>query len=873
MERYLHFILKAPKTAIAALVALTLFFAYGITTLTFDSSVETLLPQNDPDYQFYTRSKEIFGDSGRFIIMLVSHDPLWSQETFQHMDDLIQELEEYQTYDETRERKRIENIKAFKTRADIAGKQLMDAFAGDEVFLKTLKRHLRDRFRPDAILSPNDMDLLVKKLEQDMDFKRQELVDRILSPITAKDISGENDTLTTYELIEKNNQGQRILPASESDFALFRQKLLRNPAFENALYAKDPDSGAITDFGMLITFANMKNQDPIARHICKLIEDHQRQLNIVIQGMPYSNIVFNNYMRQDLIRFLPIVLCVVVVVFFVNFRTLRGVLLPSISLGMSTTWVLGVMGYLGIKITAVGISLPPLMVAVGSSYAIHILNQYYIDLPMIIRQGARKGLVSAMSHISVTVLLAGLTTFVAFMTLYTNQVSAIREWGVFSAIGVIFSVFIACTLIPAWISLLPHRSAANGITKAPLAAPPKTFIDPFLTAMIAGATRHYKAVLMIVFGLLAVSVAGILNLNVESDFLQHFKKDAPIRVSAQIVEKKLAGRWGFNILIDSGSPDGAKSPEFLNRVETLRKWLTAEENRNLNVTRTDAFSDIIKTMHLAMNNDDPAYYAIPQTEEEIMDYLEIYSGEDKDADGRIDEFESYVDPDFETVNILARLAPREDYTLGTAQIKRIINTVNVHLKQSFPEPYTYRITGFPVMNVKMADYIVSGQLQSLLLSFVIIMIIVTLLFKTIKAAPLALIPMSVAVTISFGIMGWFHINLDIVTSIIAAITIGIGIDDTIHVLNTFRRFSRQGDTMEHALEKTLKVSGKAIIYTSLALIAGFAILATSSFRPVILFGMLMAVTMTATTLGALLILPAVIQMTRINLKRSRAKHH
>lgn len=871
MERYLHFILKIPKTAIAVLVALTLFFAYGITTLEFDSSVESLLPQNDPDYQYYNHSKEIFGDSGRFIILLVSHDPLWSQETFQRMDDLIQDLEEYQTYDETRERLRIETIKTFQGHSDIDCKQLMDAFKGDDVFLKTLKRHIGDKFRPDVILSPHDMDGLVEKLEQDLSFKRQELVNQILSPITAKDISGKNDTLTTYDLIEKDRQGHRKLPATESDFALFRQKLLRNPAFENALYAKDPESGAITDFGMLITFVNMTNQDPIARHICKIIESHQQQLHIVVQGMPYSNIVFNDYMRQDLIRFLPIVLCVVTIVFFINFRTLRGVLLPSISLGMSTTWILGLMGYLGIKITAVGISLPPLMVAVGSSYAIHILNQYYLDLQIITRKGVREGLVSAMSHISTTVLLAGLTTFAAFMTLCTNQVSAIREWGIFSAIGVIFSVFIACTLIPTWMSLLPHRSPAIRTAKMPKATPKKN-IDSILTAMISGATRHYKAVLIVVCGLLATSVAGILRLNVESDFLQHFKKDAPIRVNAKIIEKKLAGRWGFNILLDSGTPDGVKTPEFLNTVESLRTWLTSDANRNLNVARTDAFSDFIKTMHMAMNNDDPAYYAVPETKEEIMDYLEIYSGEDKDLDGRIDEFESYVDEDFETVSILARLTQREDYTLGTAQIKRIINTVDAHLKQTLPKPYTYRITGFPVMNVKMVDYIISGQLQSLLLSFVFIMVIVTLLFKTIKAAPLALIPMSVAVAISFGIMGWFHINLDIITSIIAAITIGIGIDDTIHVLNTYRRFSQQEDTVEHAIKKTLRVSGKAIIYTSLALIAGFAVLATSSFRPVILFGMLMAVTMTATTLGALLILPAVIQMTQVNLMTSRAKN-
>ena len=131
--------------------------------------------------------------------------------------------------------------------------------------------------------------------------------------------------------------------------------------------------------------------------------------------------------------------------------------------------------------------------------------------------------------------------------------------------------------------------------------------------------------------------------------------------------------------------------------------------------------------------------------------------------------------------------------------------------------------------------------------------------------------MSVAVIINFGIMGWFNINLDMVTSIIAAITIGIGVDDTIHFLNTYRYYREKGYGIDETIEKTLRVSGKAIIYTSLALIFGFSVLTISSFKPVILFGILMAITMIATTIGALLVLPSVIRLTRVNLMRSRSR--
>ncbi len=830
--------------------------------------MEAFLPQNDSDYLFYNQTKDVYGDNGRFIIMLVSQENLWSREVFKLLSDLIQDLEEYKEYNPERETLRIEKIDALVSRQHVGYSELMDAFQDDVVFLRFLKRKIGEKFLPGDSLDPSDLQWIRREAERTHEFKKQEMIDKIISPITARDISGEDDTLETYDLVPKDENETRILPESERDFQELREKLFRNPAFEKGIYAKNPATGEITDFGIIIKFINLKNQDLISREIFELIQSHD-ELNIVVQGAPIVNITFNDYMRRDLIKFLPVVMIVVIIIFFFNFRSLRGVCLPFLTLLMSTLWILGLMGYLGFKITAVGISLPALMIAVGSSYAIHILNQYYADFQLITHKGLVKGLRLSMSHISVTVLLAGLTTFVAFMTLSTSQLSAIREWGFFSGIGVIFAVFIAGSMIPAGLSLFPHKMPRLLLKKNKMVK--ITLIDRIITLMISGSIRHTKTVLACVFILIVLSIIGLWRLKVESEFTQYFKEHDPIRTSAELIEEKLGGRWGFNILLDSGREDGVKDPEFLNLIESIRKWLTSDQNRSLNIGRTDAFSDYIKTMNLAMNDDDPSQYRIPERSEDIIDYLEIYSGDDDDSDGRIDEFESYIDQDFRTTNLVARLAKKEDYHLGTSQTKRILGTVEKYLQSTVPAPYSFKITGFPVMNITIAHYVVTGQMNSLLLSLIVISIIVAVLFNNFKAGFLALIPMSVAVIINFGIMGWFNINLDMVTSIIAAITIGIGVDDTIHFLNTYRYYREQGHTIDETIEKTLRVSGKAIIYTSLALIFGFSVLTISSFKPVILFGILMAITMTATTIGALLVLPSVIRFSGVNLMRSQSR--
>ena len=146
-----------------------------------------------------------------------------------------------------------------------------------------------------------------------------------------------------------------------------------------------------------------------------------------------------------------------------------------------------------------------------------------------------------------------------------------------------------------------------------------------------------------------------------------------------------------------------------------------------------------------------------------------------------------------------------------------------------------------------------------------------MLFKNLKAGLVALIPMSVGVIMNFGIMGWFGVRLDLATAIIASITIGIGIDDTKHFLNTFRYHREKKLSVDKTIEKTLAISGKAIIFTSLALIFGFSVLVASNFVPIILFGILVAITMIATTIGALLVLPSTIKATGVSLEESESK--
>ncbi|MBN2539711.1 MAG: MMPL family transporter, partial [Deltaproteobacteria bacterium] len=753
MNRYINFVLRRPIPILIMLVILTVMLVPGITKLEFDNSVESFMPKNDPEYINYNKLKEIYGDNGRFAIMAVSSNNLWSAETFQKLDLLLTDLEEYKDFDEERESLRLKRFDSIMSWGEVLYSDLMAAFDDDPAFQRLLARKIGTSGETDLI-SARGLKKLRGQILHSMDFKKKEVVDTIVSPLTIEDIKGENDTLETYDLVEKDDSGRRILPSSPKEIEEFRKRLERNPSFEKGLYSRDAQTGEITDFCVVIKFINLDDQDPAIREMTEVTDSYRSYFTIISSGVPVVNMWMNEYMHVDLFRNIPLVLLVVVIVFYVNFRSIRGVVLPFITLGLAELWILGLMGYIGYRITGVGVSIPPLMIAVGSSYAIHLLNQYYADFNSIMKMDKREGVSESMSHISLTILLAGLTTFIAFMTLATSQVSAIREWGIASAIGVMFAVFISCSLIPASLVLLPRTRPSALFKKDKVIT---TMVDRIIALMAKGSIVHYRKVLIVVGILIAISLAGASRINIETTFMNYFREHDPVKLNALAIGDKFGGGWSYDILVDSGKVDGVKDPEFLVMIEELRQWLVSDENPQLNIGRTESFSDFIKTMHMAMNNDDISFFRIPENSSDIIDYLEIYSGEDEDSDGRFDEFEPFVDIDFRNCNLMARLCEKEDYHVGTTEISRIADEIAAYLDRTLPEGISYTISGFPMMNVKLAHYIVRGQMQSLFLSLLVVGLIVALLFRQIKAGPLALIPMSIAVIINFGIMGWLQI--------------------------------------------------------------------------------------------------------------------
>ncbi len=923
MKRIIDFAVSYPRRTLAVLALLTLAFALGIPRLRSEPSTDALMPKHSAEYRMDMRIKKVYGDSKLYLLTLIegASAPLFSAGSFELIDRVVGEIEEFREFNFAAEELRLRQIldaggitvieemqsadtgdSAASAESESAGDDAGGYFnplaiedpLPDDIYqtpLRERRNYSYENYRgvsPETLFALLDQNacrqletvlwrhglldralrspaepftlkqyrLIVEDFERVYLFKSMEIVKGSMNPISGEDISGTDDSLVPVKFTEKNDEGERILPKTEEDFAAYREKLYANPVFENNVYSTS--DGEINALALNVQLKPVLNYGEISRYLIDVINRHNEDgaLVFTVNGIPVYERFIQDYMQRDMKVFLPLVFLVVVLTFFFNFRMLRGVLLPTLSVIIAIVWTMGLMGYLGIPVTMVVNALPTILMAVASSYSIHLFNQYLNDRKFILREGLRPGLIASMSRISFTVFLAALTTFIGFMTLMANEVISLQHFGIFSASGTLFSMIITTALIPASLSLMKvpgDRKYANAHKQRPE--------EPLLLRMIektgAICLGHPRTALALAFAVIALCAFGITHLRIENSPLYNFKDDSYIVKADHKVSNALHGSLAINLSIDTGHEGGVKDVTFLKKMDELAQWSVSQENRdNYQFLSAFSFTDIIKRMNKALNGDDQAAYAVPESNADVEDYLMIYSGEDRDSDGRIDSMERFVDPAFRTANIFIKSGTFEGKVYSSHTLERGVKALREHIEADpYFSQFDYAISGQPINFGVLNRLVAKGQFITIALTLLIIAGVILLLFRNGKASIASLVPISCSVIVSYGLMGYLDIPLDIAKSIIASLTIGIGVDDTIHMLKTVRANVLEGKTLREAVQHSYHEAGLAIVYTSIALIFGFSVLMLSQFKALYYLGWLVSINMIVTTVAALFVLP------------------
>lgn len=640
------------------------------------------------------------------------------------------------------------------------------------------------------------------------------------------------------------------VPKTATEIALLKESIAANPFYVGALVSADRRHAAI-----IAEFRLKKDATGFAA-LNAAIHDAVEQerdpaVKLHVAGAPVSFAGIEHY-TMTAGAYFAVAFLVIMLVQYCSFRSMQGVLLPMLTASLSVLWGIGVLSLAGFKLDVLNTTTPILIMAITSGHAIQLLKRYYEEYERLAVDAAsghtpahinKVAVIESLLRVGLVMVGAGMIAAICFFSLGFAHIDMVRRFGLFAGAGVLSGLLLELSLVPALRSLLPapRRKPTSKTSPGPL--------DRILHVCSALTTgKRAKWVLIAgVVGVLGLGV-GIFRLHVDNSTLLYFSPDHPIRVDDRAINKAFGGTNTVYFLVEGEQADSMKDPRVLVAMEKLQAFLDAQPE----VGKTQSLADLVKRMNRAMHNDDAAQSVIPPDQDTVAQYLFLYS-----MSGAPQDFDNYVDTDYRKSLVWAFVK-----TDSTAYFKRLVEKVQPILAKEFPPGVKVRVGGTLAEMDALNDSIVKEKITNTAQMALVILVLTSLMLRSVIGGLFVVIPVLIIVVANFGMMGWLGIPLDMGTATTASMAIGIGADYEIYLLLRFREELGRTNDVKLASERTLQTSGKAILFISLALIGGYAVLFSSDFVFYSRLAGAVLMTMAISALSAILFLRAMILVVR-----------
>lgn len=553
----------------------------------------------------------------------------------------------------------------------------------------------------------------------------------------------------------------------------------------------------------------------------------------------------------DMKRMVPIVIVVIGLVLFLLLRSVRATAATLISVFVSSIWAFGMMAVLKVPIYSVSTMIPVMLIAIGVAYGIYYynhLNRYYFDNPETKKEDAVK---YAVRILFAPLSMAAFTTIIGFISLLSSQVYPIKYFGIFTAVGIFSAYLLALLFLPAMVIAFGYKPK---VKKTDVKKVAKGRAFRFLSnKLLLNRWWVYGTVWILII----ISLFGIQRVWINSSFLDKFEKDSDIVLTDRFVNSKFGGTSTLNVILESDKVNAFKQPENLMLIDQMQ----AETEKLALVGNSFSLADYIKRMNKVMNADNEEFYVIPENNEMVAQYLLLY-----EMSGDPENLTKLINYDYNRTNITFQLKGDDSKTINEALavVKKFEDKLNAH-------GITVNYAGSGYKALVFTDLILEGQVMSIVISLGMVLILLTLMFRSIKAGLIGSVPILITAVLSFGLMGLLNIPLSTTTALLSSIAIGIGIDYAIHFMQYYKlnlAHSRQKAT---AIYKTMNQTGKAILFNAIVVISGFMVLLFSVFPPNRTLGALVSMNMFTSLLGTLTVMMIMVFTFNVFVKKRKGK--
>jgi predicted RND superfamily exporter protein len=637
----------------------------------------------------------------------------------------------------------------------------------------------------------------------------------------------EEDDLIVRDLIEGASS------YSEEQLLQVKNIALNEPLLHNRLIS---DRTHVTGINVNVQLPRI-NEDietpevvSFSRALAREVEATYPDIKVRLTGMVMMNNAFSESAKADIANLVPVSFAVMLILLAVLVGGIAGTFCTLLVITCSILVAMGIGGYIGFPISPPSATFPTIILTIAIANCVHILVTFLHDMRL--GMSKNEALIESLRINLQPVFLASLTTAIGFLMMNFSDVPPFRHLGNFVAIGVVTSFIMSVTFLPALISLLPVRVKEN-----------KDDHDRLMEKFGDFVVRRRSFLFWGMCALILILLTGLPRNDLNDVFVHYFDETIDFRVDSDFSTDNLTGVYHIEYSLDSGEPGGISNPGYLRDVDAFANWFRQQPE----ILHVNTYSDITKRLNKNMHGDDQAMYKIPDERNLAAQYLLLYEMSlpyGLDLNNQINIDKSAI-----------RLTTTLD-TLSSNELISIEERAEAWLHNNAPHIKSGHGTGTTMMFAHIGKRNIISMLYATTLALVLISLVLIVALRSIKIGLISLIPNLAPAAMGFGLWGYMVGEIGLSLSVVSTMTLGIVVDDTVHFLSKYLRARREKHLCpEDAVRYAFTTVGRALLITSVVLVAGFLILATSTFQLNSGMGLLTAIVIILALFADFLFLP------------------
>ena len=661
----------------------------------------------------------------------------------------------------------------------------------------------------------------------------------------------QKDTLAEkFELVPLINQNQTVNPAylQKIKFELFNNL----PFYEGLLFNKKSGSirSAIYLKKAIVNTAERKTF--ILENLIPKIDKFEKAtgIDLRVSGMPYIRTINADNMKGEIGLFIGAALLITSLIFFLFFRSYRATFISIFILLFGVMWSFGTLGLFHYRITILTAIIPPLIIVIGITNCIFLINKYQQEIKL--HNNQAKALQRVISKIGVSTLMTNLTTAAGFATFMITGNDLLFEFGLVTSINVITVYLLTLVVVPIMYSFMhvPKEKHLHHLSK--------TYLSSVLD-WVEHIVKTKRTYIYSIYGLLLVfSVIGVVQMKVSGSLIGEMPKSASFFKDIVFFEKEFNGVMPLEIMIDTKRKKGVMKLSTMKKMDELQK--TIEQIPEL--SKPVSIVNLVKYSKQAFYNGKPEFYELPTSQEQVF-ILSYAKNATKNSKENL--MKSYVDSTGQYARITTFMKD-----IGTKDMSKIEGKLRTKIDEIFPKDrYEVSLTGKALVFQKGTTYLINNLIESLIFAIFLIAGLMAYMFRSAKMIFVSVITNILPLCITSGLMGYLGIPLKPSTILVFSIAFGISVDNAIQFMAKYRHDLIQNNgKIKKSVFSALRETGISTFYTSIVLIFGFAVFTLSSFGGTVALGGLISCTLLFAMFANLLVLPALV----LTFEKKKAKN-